>query len=387
MSTKTKSPVRCYYCFSDKIVNYGVKRGVKIADLPSGGKANHIIIDRRRYLCKECGKNFLEKLQGVDEKRNLSLRLIAYIKQQSLHRSFLSIAKDVGLNEGTIRNIFKEFLSGLEESFSPITPTILSFNEIIVASNPRYLVGNFELHTIVGILPDIRSTTIGKYLEQLPDKENVTAVVMDMNTDCRKMVNKYLPTAKIVVNPTDIDNTLLCILEKLRQKTREGLPSKELRQLAHDREIIQKHLEELTEEDKKRLTSWEKLFKKLVFAYWRKEELRIILKEGNREEAMTQYLIWQNDVLADSIKEYFPIIDEILDWQKEVFGWMELKVTDRDTYYQNVIDLRAALQNKLDRGSSFEAVKARILQQQSTTSNKGIKFNKVIWRIVAGQHN
>jgi hypothetical protein len=155
----------------------------------------------------------------------------------------------------------------------------------------------------------------------------------------------------------------------------------------HDKELIGKHIEELSDDDKNRLEMWEKRFRKLVFAYWRKEELRIILKEGNKNEAMEQYLIWQKNVLADSIKEYFPVIDDVLDWQKEVFGWMELNVRNRDSYFENISTLEGVLVNSLDLGYTFQAVKAQILRQQSAGSKKGIKFNKVIWKMVPGQQN
>jgi hypothetical protein len=51
----------------------------------------------------------------MDEKRNMTRRLVDYIQQRSLVRTFTEVADDVGVNEKTVRNVFREYVALLEE--------------------------------------------------------------------------------------------------------------------------------------------------------------------------------------------------------------------------------------------------------------------------------
>jgi transposase len=380
MYIPTTGPLICPHCSADKIVGFGAKKGQIFYDLPHHKKPTITSIDRNRYRCKTCGRTFLERLQGIDEGRNLTIRLISYIERQSLLKSFLSLSKEVGITEGTIRNIFQDYLGRLERNFNPIAPEILSFDEITIIGRPRYLVCDFARHSIIGILEDKSKASIVKFLNHLPENERVKTVIMDINQGCRDAVMKLLPKAQIVVNPDYAVNTIMRILENIRKMTRKKLNAKELRLLAHDRDIIAKRHDELCDQDKERLDIWENRFKKLAAGYWRKEELRVILNDGNRKQAMEQFIVWQNSVLADSLNEYMPVIDSIFAWQEEVFDWAGLPVTDKNDHYGAICGLEASIHNKM-RGYSFDVVKARFLSVPGIRQGKGISLVKIAWKL------
>jgi transposase-like protein len=77
-------------------------------DLPIRGKRLGVQVNRQRYRCNECQATFFEPLEDMDEKRSMTKRLIEYIEKQSLKRTFVSISEDIGLDEKTIRNIFRD---------------------------------------------------------------------------------------------------------------------------------------------------------------------------------------------------------------------------------------------------------------------------------------
>ncbi len=85
-------------------------------DRPMHGKRVNLLVDRQRYRCTGCGKTFGETLPEIDPVRLMTQRLRAYIEQESLKRSFVSIADDVGIHEKTVRRIFRDYLKsrGLE---------------------------------------------------------------------------------------------------------------------------------------------------------------------------------------------------------------------------------------------------------------------------------
>ena len=49
-------------------------------------------INARRYQCKACERTFFETLPDMDERRMMTKRLIAWIGQQSVKRTFLQVS-------------------------------------------------------------------------------------------------------------------------------------------------------------------------------------------------------------------------------------------------------------------------------------------------------
>ncbi len=80
-------------------------------DKPMDGKRVSLLVNRQRYRCTDCGKTFVGMLPEMDEVRLMTRRLRAYVEQESLKRNFVSIADEVGINEKTVRTIFREYLT------------------------------------------------------------------------------------------------------------------------------------------------------------------------------------------------------------------------------------------------------------------------------------
>jgi predicted nucleotidyltransferase/transposase-like protein len=80
-------------------------------DKPMDGKRVSLLVNRQRYRCTDCGKTFVGLLPEMDEVRLMTRRLRAYVEQESLKRNFVSIADEVGINEKTVRTIFREYLT------------------------------------------------------------------------------------------------------------------------------------------------------------------------------------------------------------------------------------------------------------------------------------
>ncbi|WP_207711463.1 transposase family protein [Sulfobacillus harzensis] len=109
----------CLHCGHPRLQRFG-RREQLVKDLPMHGKRVGIYVDTRRFRCQACRKTFYEVLPDVDGRRLMTNRLVAWIGRQALHRTFASIAEDVGIVEGTVRLIFKD-MSPNWNSRSPLT--------------------------------------------------------------------------------------------------------------------------------------------------------------------------------------------------------------------------------------------------------------------------
>lgn len=374
----------CPHCSSQDIVGNGVKYDQIFVDIPYQNQPAHIPLDhRQRYRCKSCKKTFWQKIEGIDERRNISLRCIAFIEKEAMDRSFLSVSRDVGLSEGTIRRIFCEYVARLEAAFHPKTPEVLSFDRINLIGKPHYFVTNFKTNGIIGFLDDTSKTAVETYLRKLENKGHIKKVVMDMNPELRGLVQDYLPDAKIVINPGHILTQTLQILENIRKETRKGLNAKDLRLLTNDKLIIRKSLDDLTGREKESFELWKQRFEKLALAYWHKEELRQFFQmDDSRKAAADIFERWQKNVLAEGLDEYFPVINSIFEWGDEVLTWFDSKHSGKGKHYGIVADMEKAINQRLKRGYSYEAIKARILSVKRVYPEDGISPGAVRWDII-----
>lgn len=96
------------HCNHPEFVGFGRQVQV-ITDIPINDKQTNITLNRRRYRCRSCRKTFLEPAPHRDEKRNMTHRLVQYIQRESQRRTFTGIAREVGVTEKTIRNIFNDY--------------------------------------------------------------------------------------------------------------------------------------------------------------------------------------------------------------------------------------------------------------------------------------
>ncbi len=130
VKAETETPVgACPACSSREAVGYG-RSEVLVHDLTMHGKRVDIYVDARRLRCKLCGKTFMETLPGVNPSRWMTERLVKWIGGQSLRRTFTAIAEEIGVTEGTIRNVFSDHVSELERTVRFETPQWMGIDEI-----------------------------------------------------------------------------------------------------------------------------------------------------------------------------------------------------------------------------------------------------------------
>ena len=107
------------------------------------------------------------------------MRLARWVGRQALEYTYADIAKQIGVNEKTVRNIFDEYVVGLEKQFKRDTPVWLGIDEIKL-KRFRAIFTNLQAKSLIDMLPDRYGTSIVAFLESLPDKNRITHVGMDM---------------------------------------------------------------------------------------------------------------------------------------------------------------------------------------------------------------
>lgn len=354
------APKRCYECHSSNVVGFG-RREQLVKDLPIHGKRVGIYLNTRRMKCNECSKTFSERLPEVDERRSMTRRLVDWIGKQAVRRTFSSIAEDVGVTEGTIRLVFKDYVSDVEKTFRFETPKWMGIDEIHLIK-PRGVITNIENNTILELLPNRNKDTVTNYLYRLNGKEQIQYVAMDMWAPYRDACKVVLPNARIVIDKFHVVKMANEAMERVRKGLRASLTIKEKRGLMHDRWVLLKRESELTDQEALLLSGWIKNYALLGQAYRLKEDFFGIYDAKSPDDAQARYIEWKRSIPAEIAPAFSDLVRAWDNWTPFILGYFDHPITNA---YTESLNNLIRVMNRLGRGYSFEALRAKILFSES----------------------
>lgn len=350
------APTRCPHCRSANIVGFG-RREQLVKDLPSLGRRVGVYVSTRRMKCQACSKTFSEILPEVDEKRAMTTRLLAWIGKQAIKRTFTSIAEEVGITEGTVRSIFRDYINELERTVRFETPNWMGIDEIHLIK-PRGVITNIRNNTVVEILRDRNKKTIADYLSRLDGRDDVQYVAMDMWRPYRDAVNEVIPHARVVVDKFHVVRMANDAMESVRKSLRADLSPKQRRGLMHDRFVLLRRERELNDQERFNLDGWSKNYPLLGEAYRLKESFFGIYDVRNINQAIAQYDAWRKSIPAEIYDHFQPLVTAWSNWQPHILEYFNHPVTNA---YTESLNNLIRVMNRLGRGYSFEALRAKIL--------------------------
>lgn len=357
IKAETKAiPTHCPTCKSNNLVSFG-RREQLVKDLPMHGRRVGIYVSTRRMKCLPCAKTFSETLPEVDENRAMTSRLLDWVGKQAIRRTFTSIAEEVGITEGTVRGIFRDYINELERTVRFETPKWMGIDEIHLIK-PRGVITNIHNRTVAEVLRDRNKKTIADYLFRLKDREYVQYVAMDMWRPYREAVQDVLPQANIVIDKFHVVKMANEAMEKIRKSLRADLNPKQRRGLMHDRFVLLKRERELSDQERFNLDGWMKNYPLLGEAYRLKEEFFKVYDHKSRNDAEFAYEQWIKSIPSELNEAFNPIRTAVGNWSPYIFNYFDHPVTNA---YTESLNNLIRVMNRLGRGYSFEALRAKIL--------------------------
>jgi transposase len=372
-ATYTVVPERCPNCpeslFAGKVYKHGTMKQ-EVMDLPSHSKRVGILLTRVRLRCQECEKTFLQPIPDLDERGTMTARLVRYIEAQSLRKTFVAVADEVGVTEGTVRNVFGRHVKHLEETTFHQTPERLGIDELYLLKKARAVFTNLRERTIIGVLKDRLKKSVGTHLRTL-DVDTVKVVAIDMHKAYKDAVREAIPNATIVVDKFHVVRMANTCLEGVRKSFRAGLESKERRKLMHDRFVLLRRNRDLDDEQKATLAGWQLMFPKLGAAYTVKEAFFDLWDAPDRTTAADRFKAWEYGITDhDMLKAYQPLLTAWRNWEQEILAYFEHRETNAVTEALNGIVRHI---ERAGRGYSFDVMRAKMLF--GTKSQKRPPYN------------
>lgn len=362
VESTTLSPSHCPKCGTvANLYKHGKKQQL-FFDLPMHAKRVGIYVNRQRYKCRECNETFFENLPDMDVNRSVTNRLINWIQEASLEKTFTSVAEEIGVDEKTVRNIFNDYVAKLEVQTDFRTPKWLGIDEVHLLKSYRCVITDVENKSVIDILRKRNKDMVISYLSKLQDIDKIELVAMDMWRPYKDAVNIVAPHAKIIIDKFHVVKLANEALEKIRKANRQNVSAKERRQLMRDRYVLLTRRKDLNDfDDQIKLQVWTDMFPLLGQAYELKEQFFDIYEAKTVDEAYKLYQEWLSNVPKELMTYFEDLIKAMTNWEEEIFNYFTSPITN--AYTESLNRLIKTI-NHIGRGYSFEALRAKILFTQ-----------------------
>lgn len=355
-ATLADETTHCLHCRKHGVVGFGRREQI-IKDLPRLGKRSSIYVETRRWRCKYCDKTFFDTLPAVDEKRRMTDRLVQWIGDQAVRRTYSSVADEVGVTEGTIRLVFADFVEAKYTKMNFAIPRWLGIDEIYLIK-PRCVLTNVEKLTAFDILSNRNKMTVIDRLWRLPDRHSVELVTIDMWRPYHDASHIALPEATVVVDKFHVVRMLNSASETVRKALRSSLTKHQRRGLVNDRFLMLKRESRLSGKEQMMLSGWLENYPELAMAYKVKEAGYRIYDAKTRGEAENRFAEWRASVPQEMKGAFGDFERAWTNWQTEILNYFDHRVTNAYTESLNNL-IRST--NRIGRGYSFEALRAKVL--------------------------
>lgn len=335
-------------------------------DFPIRGKRTKLCVQHRRFKCSECNAVFFQRLFGIDEKRDMTTRLVKWIGPEALAVSFEMLAHNLGCSDVTVRNIFMEYTEQKAKELKSETPRVLGIDEICLGKKKRdkyrCVITDIERHTLIDFLRDRDKKTVIKYFTAL-DKSAVDVICCDMWPSYRDAARIAFPDAPIVIDRFHIVRMVQNSMEAFRKAIRKPTTGKERAMLKNDRFVLLSRNIDLDPFQQATLGSWFKRWPLMKDVYDAKERFLDIWLCDTRAEAEYWYGKWEESIPEEARSYFTDIFTAVGNWHHEIFNWWDYKFTNAFTE-----GLNNGIRKVYDAGNglSFEVLRFKLLYTKGT---------------------
>lgn len=205
---KLPEDVACLRCGSIRTIKAGLCT-TTVREESIRSQALWLKIFKHRIYCKDCKKTFAEPVLGIWPRRRSTQRFRKYIATACGKSSDLStVSKFYKVSHGFAYQVYYEQLQVKLNEFRDQVkwPTVLGIDEHffrrVKGKGTEFvtMLTDLKKKRVFEIAQGKDSTFLIEQLSEIPGRENVKIVVMDMSGSYRSFVKKFFPNAKIVAD-------------------------------------------------------------------------------------------------------------------------------------------------------------------------------------------
>ena len=364
-------PIACSKCGGIKLYRHGTKK-TTYADAPLRGFSAKLEATVRRYRCRDCGETFLQPLGGVLDERRMTIRCAEFIARQALKHTFVHVAREVGIDEKTVRAVAAERMAELQADHAPRLPRVLGVDETMIHKIQRLVLTDIEGRRLVDMYPKRDDGALEIWLRKFSDRDMlaVQVVTMDMWRPYQRTVRKLLPHAAIVVDKFHVVRYAGEALEGVRIRLgKEKVPEMK-RFWIRSKVQLNKRARNLSEKQRFNLGMWLDNEPELAEAYRLKEAFYDIY-DLPKEQAQAAFDTFSASVPTTLKKDFAELTRLMKNWRAEILAYFDHPYTNAYTEAVNGLMKHIA---RAGRGYSYEVLRARILATAGVAKRKPLKL-------------
>lgn len=194
---------RCGHCNGMKVrKKAGFMRQVRHESI--GHRQTILRFKAYKVYCHTCRRYSNQRFPGIGKHQRATERLhkqVFYHHTQGISQYDLS--RDLLVGKATIERWYhKHYLLAHNEINVPNCPTVLGIDEHFFSKKQGYATTfcNLKKNKIFDIVKGRSPKDLGEYLKQLPGKDKVKVICIDLSSSYRSLIQRYFPNAKIVAD-------------------------------------------------------------------------------------------------------------------------------------------------------------------------------------------
>ena len=286
-----------------------------IKDIPAFGKLVSIVLRKRRYRCKYCGKRFFETNSFLPKYNRITTRLCAFVIEKLRdERSFTSVAKEVNLSVSTVIRIFD-----VVSYPKPELSTVLSIDEFKGNTNgEKYqcILTDPVNKVVLDILPERYKPYLTSYFKQFPKekRDSVTYFVSDMWRTYADISDVWFKNATQIIDKYHWIRQAIWAFENVRKEEQKKLSSELRKYFKRSKSLLIKRYDSLEEEQKQQVNVMLYYSVNISRAYFYKEQFLKILNNKDAESAKQAMSDWIQNAENCGIPQFEKCAETMRNW-------------------------------------------------------------------------
>lgn len=309
------------------------KRCVRHLDI--WGKKTFLHFLSRRFKCSDCGKEFTEELDFVDQLRRQSIDFEMHIYRLCLSDNRKDVANREGLSQSTVKDIlFRYAKMKVKPGHPKRCPRVLGIDEISLKKRHRQfalILSDIERKCILDILPERSKEALEKWLDQFNEceRKSIRYVSIDMWQPYYQAVRGKLPKARVVVDRFHVVKHLNERITAIRRKYQKDAPKEIMEVLKGSRWILVRNRKDLSPKDEQKLKQILEACPELRTIYLLKEEFRFIFEKAKNRDKAEKYLrVWKLKAKYTGNWFLLKFVKTLENWWNEILNYFFERITN-----------------------------------------------------------
>lgn len=349
-----------------KLYRHGMKRR-DFVDIPAYGHKVVIETEVQRFRCRDCKATFNQPMPELCEYRHMTTRCIDYIVDQAIPRTFSDVAREVGVNEKTVRNICAErFPEKLKARTYPPHISILGIDELMLDGEMRAIFMDVGRRSVLDVVSGHQKWQIARWISAMPADQRhfIRIVTIDMATSYRDVARALLPNAAIVVDKFHVQRCANQALDAVRNRARRNATGAGRRNPWRGQRLLRRRAHNLNPAQEMEVDGIIANNPLVQDAYLAKESFFAIWNARTKADAERAFDDWRA-AIPKSVPEFENVAKMVQRWRVEVFAYFDYAATNAITENRNGL---IKILNRAGRGYDFATIRAKALLTEHAKS-------------------